>query len=85
MELLVKVGTHLSFHLGGDHKREDEEAVPGGAVSSNEPSLRSLQKVESGKGHGGRKSRAMEGVGRLGVVEGCLVTRFGHHMIRSQA
>lgn len=29
----------------------------------NEPSLPSLQKVESGKGHGERKSRAMGGIG----------------------
>ena len=90
IQLPLKVGTHLSFHLvdlperkhtladdtpglvgvcviaddlGGNHKRGDEEAVPGGAASGNEPSLQSLQKVESGKGHGRRESRAMEGVG----------------------
>jgi hypothetical protein len=90
IQLPLKVGTHLLFHLvdilerkhtladntpglvgicviaddlGGDHECGDEEAVPRRAASSNEPSLQSLQKVDSGKGHGGCESRAMEGVG----------------------
>jgi hypothetical protein len=90
IELPLKVGTHLPFHLvnlperkhtladdtpglvgicviaddlGGNHKCGDEEAVSGGTPSGNEPSLQSLQEIESGKGHGGGESRAMEGVG----------------------
>ena len=48
---------------GGNRKRGGEKVVPGGAASGNGPILESLQKVESGKGHGGRESRAMEDVG----------------------
>jgi hypothetical protein len=58
---LVGVGV-IAYDLGGNHKRRDEEAVPGGTASGDEPGLQSLQKVESGKGHGGREPRAMKGV-----------------------
>jgi hypothetical protein len=36
--------------------------VPRGTASSNEASLQSLQQIESSKGHGGGKPRAMESV-----------------------
>ena len=34
--------------------------MPGGTASGDKPHLQSLQKVESSKGHGGRKPRVME-------------------------
>ena len=37
--------------------------VPRGPACGNKPGLQSPQKVECSKGHGGRKPRAMEGVG----------------------
>ena len=33
----------IANDLGGNHKRGDDEAAPGGTASSNKPSLRSLQ------------------------------------------
>ena len=53
----------IADDLGSNHKRGDEEAVPGGAASGDEPRLQSLQKVECSKGHRGGEPRAMEGVG----------------------
>ena len=38
-------------------------AAPGETASGNKPRLEPLQKIESGKGHGGREPRAMERVG----------------------
>jgi len=43
-------------------ERKNEEAVPGGTTSSNELCPQSLQKVESGKGHGRGWPCVMEGV-----------------------
>ena len=44
----------IADDLGSNHKRGDEEAVPGGTACGDEPGLQSLQKIESGKGHRGR-------------------------------
>ena len=53
----------IADDLGSNHECGYEEAVPGGTASGDKPRLQSLQKIESSKGHGGRKPRAMECVG----------------------
>jgi hypothetical protein len=53
----------IADDLGSNHECRDEETVAGGTASSDKPRLESLQQVESSKGHGGRKPRAMECVG----------------------
>jgi hypothetical protein len=52
----------IADDLGSNHESRDEQAVPGGTASGDEPCLQSLQQVESSKGHRGRKPGAMEGV-----------------------
>jgi hypothetical protein len=59
---LVGIGV-IAYDLGSNHECRDEKAVSGGPASGDESRLESLQQIESSKGHGGRKPRAMECVG----------------------
>ena len=49
--------------LGSNHKCGDEQTVAGGTAGGDEPSLQSLQKVESSKGNRVDKSRSVESIG----------------------
>ena len=66
--MIVGIGV-IADDLGSDHEHEYEETVPRGTASGDKPRLQSLQKVESGKGHRGRRPRAMVCIGN-GVCEG---------------
>lgn len=52
----------ITGDFGGSHKHRDEEAVPEGTASSDEPGLWSLQQKERNSSERGCESRVMDGV-----------------------